>query len=186
MRVWPLLAVGFGIAGCNPYMAAVSVISTSYGVATDERSMETQASDTEIETKIEADLLQSPVAGTGSLTVYCRQGVVLLAGVVPRGSSAGSAGVRIARATSGVRRVETFYVSDQPSKTDDLELEGKVKEAFVADPNLMARQVSVLAYGGHVALVGVVDGPEQIDAFVDDARGVSGVRSVRSFIQIKS
>ena len=89
MRTLTILALGVLLAGCNPYVAAVSV---TYGVATDERSVTTQARDTEIEGEIKAALVSSPVQGTGSLDVTCRQGIVVIAGVVPPGSSAGMTG----------------------------------------------------------------------------------------------
>jgi hyperosmotically inducible protein len=178
---WLLLAICLN--GCNPYMAAVSVVSQTYGVATDVRSVSTQASDTEIEASIKTSLLASPVPGTGSLEVWCRQGVVVLGGVVPPGSPAGAEAVRIARATPNVVRVETFFVSHRPSEASDLEIEAEIKAAFAADPNAMEARVSVGVWGGHVVLVGVVRDPNKIDEYVADAQSVSGVRSVRSYIQ---
>lgn len=176
--------LGGSVAACNPYMAAVSAVSATYGVATDVRSTAVQASDTDIEAKVEAGLLQSPVPGTGSLDVTCRQGVVLLAGIVPPGSGAGHAAVDVARQVPGVQRVETFFVPERPSEMSDLELKAKIKEAFVADTNLISGRVDVDVYAGHVVLIGVVDGPRQIQEFVDDAQAVPGVRSVRSYIQL--
>lgn len=179
-----VLAAGAVLAGCNPYMAAVGAVSQTYGAATDVRPVSVQVSDDEIEAKIKAALLESPVAGTDSLSAYCRQGVVVLDGVVPRGTSAGRAAVQIARSTSGVSRVETFYVDAEPSKADDVEIEAKVKAAFVGDPNIVAGQVDIDVFSGHVILIGVAKSDEQIDEFVEDARAVDGVRSVRSYIQL--
>jgi osmotically-inducible protein OsmY len=141
-------------------------------------------SDDEIEASIKGQLVASPVPGTASIAVYSRQGVVVLTGVVPRGSNAGITAVNIARATSGVSRVETFFVSSRPSEANDLEIEGKVKAAFVADPNLLEQRVSVAVYGGNVVLIGVVADPSHLEEFVDDARSVDGVTSVRSYIQL--
>lgn len=171
-------------AGCNPYMAAFSAVSQTYDVATDERSLGTQASDTEIEADIKARLVASPVQGTSSISALCRNGVVVLSGVVPPGSQAGQAAVQIATARGGVRRVETFFVPSEPSETADLEISGKVKAAFVGDPNVIADQVSARVYNGHVILVGVVNSWQQADQFVEDARSVGGVVSVRSYIQV--
>ena len=176
---WLLLAMA--LSGCNPYVTAVSM---TYGVATDARSVSTQASDTEIESSVKASLLASPVAGTGSLNVWCRQGVVVLAGVVPPGSPAGAAAVQIARSTPGVASVETFFVSHRPSEASDLEIEAEIKAAFAADPNVMEERASVGVYDGHVVLVGVVRDPARIDEYVADAQSVPGVRSVRSYIQM--
>jgi len=88
-----------GLAGCSPYVLAVK---ETYEVATDPRSLVTQATDTQAELQIKAALLASPVRGTSGIDVYCRQGVVALVGVVPPGSQAGQAAVSIARQTSGV------------------------------------------------------------------------------------
>lgn len=173
----------FALAGCNPYVAAISAVSQTYAVASDERSVATQASDAEIEGKIKAALLSSPVSGTSSIGVYSRRGVVVLVGVVPRGSGAGRAAVDIARQTDGVRRVETFFVASRPSEAGDLELEAKIKEAFVADSSVSAERVSVSVFAGHAVLVGVVAGTAQEQQFVDDASAVPGVVSVRSYIQ---
>jgi hyperosmotically inducible protein len=181
-----VLGLGTFLAGCNPYMAAISAVSETYSVATNPRSVGTQVSDTEIVADVKAALVESPVAGTDGISVYCQQGVVVLTGVVPPGSDAGMAAVRIARATQGVARVETFFVASRPSHVDDLELEAQVKAAFVADSNLKEGQVSVAVYAGHVVLIGVVDSPEQAAQFVSDARAVDGVVSVRSYIQLSS
>jgi osmotically-inducible protein OsmY len=143
----------------------------------------TQTSDAKIEAQIKANLLASPVAGTGSISVFCRRGVVVLAGVVPRGSDAGRTAVDIARATPGVWRVETFYVAEQPSRISDYEIEAKIKAAFIADPDVVAGRVDIGVYGGHVVLVGVVGGEQQAEQFVADTQSVEGVVSVRSYIQ---
>jgi len=179
-----LLLASANLAACNPYMAAVTAVSQTYGVATDERSLSTQASDTEIEAKMKAALIESPVSGTGSLTALCRRGVVVITGVVPPGSNAGAAAVQLARQTPGVKRVETFFVATQPSEARDLEIAAKINAAFVADSNLLAEQVAVRVYAGNAVLIGVVANESQAQEFVDDAAAVTGVVSVRSYIQV--
>jgi hyperosmotically inducible protein len=165
-------------------VAAVSLATQTYGVATDLRSVSTQASDTAIEAQIKTALLTSPVAGTSGITVYCRQGEVVLAAALPPRSPAGFEAVRIARETSGVVRVETFYVNVQPSLTDDLALKAQIKSTLIADPRLIAGRVDVGVYGGHVLLVGVVDSWQKVEDFREDARSVPGVLSIHSFIQV--
>jgi osmotically-inducible protein OsmY len=184
MRVVLVLLLAVLLAGCNPYMAAVSAVSATYGAATDVRSVSTQASDAEIEARIKAALVASPVSGTSSISAYCRQGVVVLTGVVPPGSSAGAAAVSLARETQGVSRVETFFVRAQPSLMNDLEIKGKVQAALIADPNIVSGRVDVAVYAGHVVLIGVVDSYQKADEFIQDAQSVDGVVSVRSYIQV--
>ena len=54
------------LAGCAPYALAVK---ETYEVATDPRSLATQATDTEAEVQIKAALLASPVRGTSGIDV---------------------------------------------------------------------------------------------------------------------
>jgi hyperosmotically inducible periplasmic protein len=172
-----------GLESCNPYLAATTAVQETYGTATDERSLTTQATDTEIEVKIKASLTASPVQGTSGIDVFCRQGIVVLAGVVPPGSSAGQEAVRVARATPGVKRVETYFVRSRPSWTNDFEIKEKIRATMVADPTLVSSRVDIAVYAGHVVLVGVVSSREKAEQFVKDARSVSGVVALKSFIQ---
>lgn len=184
MKALLLLVLAAVLTGCNPYVAAVSLTTQAYGMATDVRSVGTQAADAAIEAQIKAALLASPVSGTASITVYCRQGEVVLAGVLPRRAPAGFEAVKIARGTSGVRRVETFYVDVQPDSVGDFALKTKIKTTLISDPRLTSGQVDVGVYGGHVLLVGVVDNWQRVEDFREDVRSVPGVLSVRSYVQV--
>jgi osmotically-inducible protein OsmY len=178
------LALIAGLAGCNPYVAVSSaVVRETYGAATDVRSLPTQESDTQAEVQLKAALLASPVKGTSGIDLWCRQGVMVLAGVVPPGSSAGQEAVRLARQTPGVTRVETYFVSARPSWTSDLEIRESIRARLVADPALISGRVDIGVYAGHVVLVGVVPSAKNAQQFVADARAVSGVVNVTSFIQ---
>jgi osmotically-inducible protein OsmY len=176
----------FVLAACNPYMAAVTAVRETYSIGRDERSVTTQTTDTAIEVQIKAALTTSPVKGTSGIDVYCRNGVVVLVGVVAPGSSAGREAVTIARGTSGVNRVETYFVNARPSWTKDFEIKESIRAVFVADPVLISGRVDIAVYGGHVVLVGVVPSRANVDKFIADARSVSGVVSVTSFIQVAS
>ena len=105
-------------------------VKETYQVAT-HPPLATQATDTQAEVQIKAALLALPVSGTSGIDVYCRQGVVVLVGVVPPGSQAGQAAVAIARQTPGVTRVETYFVPSRPSWESDL----AIKEQIRATPS---------------------------------------------------
>jgi len=171
--------IGF-IGGCAPYALAVK---ETYNVATDPRSVLTQATDTQAEVQIKAALLASPVRGTSGIDVYCRQGVVVLVGVVPPGSQAGQAAVNIARQTPGVTRVETYFVPSRPSWESDIGIKEQIRANLIADPALVSGRVDVAVYAGHVVLVGVVDSRANVQKFISDASAVPGVVSVTSYIQ---
>jgi osmotically-inducible protein OsmY len=178
-QVLPLMLV-VALAGCAPYALAVK---ETYEVATDPRSVLTQATDTQAEVQIKAALLASPVRGTSGIDVYCRQGVVVLVGVVPSGSQAGQAAVSIARQTPGVKRVETYFVPSRPSWESDIAIKEQIRAVLIADPALVSGRVDIAVYAGHVVLVGVVDSRANVQKFIADARSVSGVVSVTSYIQ---
>jgi osmotically-inducible protein OsmY len=178
-QVLPLMLV-VALAGCAPYALAVK---ETYEVATDPRSVLTQATDTQAEVQIKAALLASPVRGTSGIDVYCRQGVVVLVGVVPSGSQAGQAAVSIARQTPGVKRVETYFVPSRPSWESDIAIKEQIRVALIADPALVSGRVDIAVYAGHVVLVGVVDSRANVQKFIADASSVSGVVSVTSYIQ---
>lgn len=187
MRILLLPVLALLLAGCGPILiagASVSAVSATYGVTTDERPVSTQAADTRAEALVRAGLMASPVKGTGSLDVFCRNGIVVLAGVVPRGSSAGTEAVRIARETTGVKRVRTHFVSDHASAMSDFGIKMKIKAALVTDPSVVAGRVDIGVYAGRVVLVGVAASREQRDKYIADARSVNGVVSVRSYIQL--
>jgi osmotically-inducible protein OsmY len=178
-HVLPLM-LSVALAGCAPYALAVK---ESYDVATDPRSLVTQATDTQAEVQIKAALVASPVRGTSGIDVYCRQGVVVLVGVVPQGSQADQAAVSIARQTPGVKRVETYFVSSRPSWENDIAIKEQIRATLIADPALVSGRVDIAVYAGHVVLVGVVDSRANVQKFISDASSVSGVVSVTSYIQ---
>ncbi len=187
MRTFPLLALVALLVGCNPYVIAVSGVSATYGVATDERSVSTQLADAKIEALIRAGLMASKVSGTGSFDVFCRQGVVVLAGVASRGSPAAREAVHIAHKTAGVRQVKTYFITaSPPSLMSDFGIKMKIKAALISDPSLISGRVDVGVHAGHVVLVGVVGSQETIKKYIDDARSVTGVVAVRSYIQLKT
>ena len=92
----------------------------------------------------------------------------------------------IARGTSGESRVETYFVNARPSWTNDFEIKESIRAVYVADPVLVSGRVDIAVYGGHVVLVGIVPSQAKVDQFIQDARSVSGVVSVTSFIQVAS
>src|SRR5262245_104719 len=180
VRIKHVLPLLVALAGCAPYALAVR---ETYEVATDPRSVLTQATDTQAEVQIKAALLASPVNGTSGIDVYCRQGVVVLVGVVPPGSQAGQAAVAIARQTPGVKRVETYFVPSRPSWESDIAIKERIRATLIADPALVSGRVDIAVFAGHVVLVGVVNSQASVQKFILDARSVPGVVDVTSYIQ---
>lgn len=165
------------VAGCT------TIAKSGYEAAVDERSLAMQKADTQIALAIKKNLLQSNVKGTGGLDVFCRNGVVVLAGVVESGSEAGSEATNIARRMDGVKRVETYFLPNRPSAVNDFAIKQKINAKLIGDLDLKASQVDMSVIAGHVVLVGVVDRKEKVDKIIAHARSTDGVIAIKSFIQ---
>jgi len=173
-----LALVALLLTGCT------ATVYTSYQIATDQRSFETQHLDFGIAGTIKARLLESDVKGTGWVEVYCRRGVVVLVGVVERGSAVDRESVAVARRVEGVKRVETYFVPSRPSWVSDYTIKLKISARLIMDWQLRESQVTTSVLAGHVVLIGVVDHADKVKKILDYARATGGVVVVKSFIQV--
>jgi len=69
---------------------------------------------------------------------------------------------------------------------DDSVITAKIKAAFIKDPDVSVLDVSVETDKGIVLLSGFVRNPHQAERAVEIASAVSGVKSVRSNLAVKS
>jgi osmotically-inducible protein OsmY len=177
MKQFVALIVVLLFAGC------MTIGTTGYDVATDERSVGKQMGDAQIWAQIKWDLLQSGVKGTDSINVFCRNGIVVLAGVVAKGSHAGAEAVRIAHEVEGVLRVGTFFLPSQSSSISDFVIKQKIHYKMVGDSDLTANQIDMTVIDGHVVLVGVIESSDNVKRIIAIAYATKGVKAVISFIQ---
>src|SRR5512147_2908533 len=161
----------------------MAIGKTGYDVATDERSVGKQAEDAEIWAQIQAALLQSTVEGTNGISVFCRNGIVVLAGMVAKGSHAGSEAVRIAHEVEGVKKVGTFFLPTQPAPVSDFVIKQKIHYKMVGDSDLKADQIDMTVIDGHVVLVGVIESSDNVKRILAIAHATQDVKAVKSFIQ---
>lgn len=171
------------LAGCTT--SAVLVLA-AWGTATDTRSVGTQLDDFGIASRIRRDLIRIDVRALTSFDVFCHQGVVVIAGVVPPGSDMGRRAVQIAQATPGVRHVETYFVPSRDSLLRDATMGGEIVSLIIGDLKLRAAQVDVTVVGGHAVVTGIVESADKVDRIVALAGTAEGVVAVRSFVQVKS
>jgi osmotically-inducible protein OsmY len=182
MKQFVFLILAVLLTGC---CGSTTVGGWGYDAATDQRSVGKQADDNMIWGQIKNDLLQSGVKGTEQISVFCFNGIVVLAGVVAKGSEAGTEAVRIAHRVQGVKKVETFFLPSQQSLISDFEIKEKIHFKMVGDSDLMAAQVDMTVIDGHVVLVGVVSSRAKVEKIIAIARATDGVKAVKSFIQVK-
>ena len=117
------------------------------------------------------------------LDILCKGDFVVIAGALPPDYTLAVAAVHIARKTPGVRRVETFFVPRSERETSDSALAAQLRAAIAKGDGATATDLTVVA--GTAVLVGVVDDQAKADRLVTSVSAVPGVKSVKSFLQVK-
>ena len=117
------------------------------------------------------------------LDILCQGNLVVIAGALPPDYTLAVAAVHMARNTPGVSRVETFFVPRSEREASDCALAAQLRTAVARSDDAPATDLTVVA--GTVVLVGVVEGPARADHLVASVGAVPGVKSVKSFLQVK-
>jgi len=119
------------------------------------------------------------------LSVLCNSQLVVIAGALPPDYKLAVEAVHIATKTPGVRRVETFFVPKAAPDTGDSDIAARIKAVLAGDTSARAEGTDLTVVAGTVVLVGMVDDQAKADRLVERAGSVTGVKSVKSFIQLK-
>jgi osmotically-inducible protein OsmY len=173
-------AAGLTLGGCT------LVVLGAYDVATDARALEVQHTDAAIANTIRSELMEAGLRRFLAVDVFCHQGLVVLTGVTEPGSDAGTRALAIARRQEGVRRVETYFFSNRPSRIGDVDIGTRFFGRIVLDIDLRLAHVDFAVINGHLVLAGVVNDRGEMDAILRHARSVTGVRAVKSYLQLRS
>lgn len=155
--------------------------TTIYGVARDERSVETIAKDKKIATEIKAELMKRDEKKGFAVKVYCFTGRVFLVGQL-NDTAFRDVAAKTAKAASGVRAVTSYFLPESDTLKADLEIAAKVRAGLVADKDLSATQIESEVFNGTVVLLGMVRDSKDVKGAVAVARKISGVKEVKSFL----
>lgn len=150
------------------------------GGAPDDR-----VADAKICESIRARLLARDPGSRSVLSVLCNSQLVVIAGALPPDYKLAVEAVHIATKTPGVRRVETFFVPRAAPDPGDSDIAARIKAALAGDTSARTEGTDLTVVAGTVVLVGMVDDQAKADRLVERAGSVTGVKSVKSFIQLK-
>jgi osmotically-inducible protein OsmY len=117
--------------------------------------------------------------------VLCRDGLVIIAGALPSDYVLAPLAVHIARTTRGVRRVETYFTPRPAADTGDSALTEKIRGALAREGTAGVVGTDVAVVAGTAVLVGTADDEAHADHLVASAGAVDGIKSVKSFIQLR-
>jgi osmotically-inducible protein OsmY len=153
--------------------------------ATDGAALVDASADAKSCASIRSALLARYPGVLSVLTIFCRNQLVVIAGALPPDYKPAVEAVHIATKTPGVRRVETVFVPKSTQEASDAAVAARIKAALAADANTRAPGTDLTVVAGTAVLVGMVDDQAKADRIVESAASVEGVRSVRSFIQLR-
>jgi len=160
------------------------VVHTST-VATDGATLGDASADAKACASIKSALVARDPGVLSVLTIFCRDQLVVMAGALPPDYKLAVEAVHIATKTPGVRRVETVFVPKAAQEASDATVAAKIKAALAEDATTRAPGTDLTVVAGTVVLVGLVTDQAKADRIIASAASVEGVRSVRSFIQLR-
>jgi hyperosmotically inducible protein len=174
-----LLGLALLTTGCPP--------KTIYEVAMDERSVGDLAKDKEIEAEGKSAFADDETVDALDISVYSFYGDVYLVGQKQTEAQKKRA-IEIYKKTEGVKSVTTYILQkkgedeDSCGTTNSLEITAKVKAALIEDGDIWSTNVEVQTVQCNVVLLGLVGSEKEIEKSIVHAKGVEGVRSVKSFL----
>jgi len=170
-----------------PFLALVltGCASQSHPAVTDGRASGAPAVDAKICGAIRSSLLARDSGVLSVLDILCSNQLVVIAGALPPDYKLAVEAVHIATRTPGVRRVETFFVPKASRDTSDAAMAARIKVALAGDARTSTAGTDLTVVAGTVVLVGLVDDQAKADRIIANAISVAGVKSVKSFIQLK-
>lgn len=147
--------------------------------------------DSSITAKVKSALLEDKSISSGDISVSTTKGVVTLSGFVSSQALASRA-VEIATKTEGVSSVsDKLQIKDNESQSagayvDDTVITSSIKAKLLADKIVPSRHVKVETHEGVVQLSGEVKTAAQSARAESIAKAVSGVKSVKNDLTVKS
>ena len=155
-----------------------------------QRAPGEQVDDAALLTSVKSALVTNKVTDAGEINVDVNRGTVKLAGFVDTEKEKTAAG-QVARNVKGVQSVQNdIAVHKQNESTgdyiDDSVLTAKVKTALIESPDTKAHQINVETDHGVVQLSGFVDNAAAKTAATNVAKSVTGVKSVKNELSVKT
>jgi osmotically-inducible protein OsmY len=157
----------------------------THTTATNGRAPGDQAVDAKICASIRSRLLARDSGALSVLSVLCNNQLVVIAGALPPDYKLAVEAVHIATRTPGVARVETFFVPKAARDASDSTVAARIRVALAGDAGTGTAGTDLTVVAGTVVLVGMVDDQAKADRIIASAGSVAGVKSVKSFIQLR-
>lgn len=161
---------------------------TAYKTARDPRSVGVQATDQKITTKIQGKLAGEEGLAVFDIAVQVYYGHVYLVGEYGDEGDRKTA-VRLARETEGVKGLSTYLLPKRDVEGcgmgSGIKLNTLINKRMAQDEDVVHTRVNVEMVQCNAVLLGVVSSQKERARATEIARGVEGVRSVKSYLLIE-
>lgn len=187
-KIISVLSIGCVLSGCAPvvFMGATTSVATS---AAEERGLGGVISDAEIKSRVMSLYSQTDMPLNSHIEVVVRQGVVLLSGVVESQKEQIEA-VRLAWMAKGVQEVhDEITVGSSAglgSMAKDSWISTQLKTKILFDDKVSSINYNLHTIEGVIYLMGIAKSQQELDHVIDQARHISGVKKVVSYVRISN
>jgi osmotically-inducible protein OsmY len=178
--------LGASLQGC--VSAAIGAGATVGAAAMEERGLSGAADDRALRLRINALLSDKDERLWRKVGMQVYMGRVLLTGTVETGAMRADA-VRLAWSAKGVKEViNELQLADPGGASDfarDTWISTQLKFALLFDKQVSSINYSIETVRGTVYLIGLAQGRVELDRVMNHARGLSYVKKVVNYVQIK-
>jgi osmotically-inducible protein OsmY len=178
--------LGASLQGC--VSAAIGAGATVGAAAMEERGLSGAADDRALRLRINALLSDKDERLWRKVGMQVYMGRVLLTGTVETGAMRADA-VRLAWSAKGVKEViNELQLADPGGASDfarDTWISTQLKFALLFDKQVSSINYSIETVRGTVYLIGLAQGRVELDRVMNHARGLSYVKKVLNYVQIK-
>lgn len=187
----PVLAVLSlpGLTACDPVSLAVGAGATAGVAAYQERGIEGVARDSAIEARIFKAWLQKDKKMTAHMSIEVYESRALLTGFARTEEERADA-VSLAWKADGVEDVMNEILVGDPSSFSELARDAAIttelKSKLTFDSDVLAVNYAIETVNGTVFLLGIAQNKAELDRVIAQARNVSYVKRVVSYVRVKT
>ncbi len=182
-----MMAAALALSACSPTTVAVGAGAATAVAASEERGLGGAISDTAIEAKINALLLQEDFETFRKISVHSYDGRVLLAGQVETPEMRLDA-VRLSWRADGVKEVineiDVTAEGGAEAYARDVWISTQLRTKLLLDKEIQSINYSVETVGGAVYLMGFARNSEELARVERHARTLAYVRRVVSYVRV--
>jgi osmotically-inducible protein OsmY len=185
----PILLMFFGVLACTPGCLPLGAGATAGVAAYQERGIEGVFRDAAIEGRILKLWVQHDNKMVVHMSIEVYESRALLTGVA-RNEQQRAAAVGMAWKADGIKDVMNEIIVGDPSGfgkvARDIAIAAELKAKLTFDGNIHAVNYAIETVRGVVFLLGIAQDQSELDRVIAQARNISYVKRVVSYVQLKA